>query len=100
MRGATTVIIGLALSALVISAAGNSEASSVNVNVSGYLPAPQGVQIHVSAGRPYYVEQGRRVYMVRDERRHHRKHRHGHDRHEGRGRGEHREHERGRHHER
>lgn len=50
--------------------------SSVNVNVSGYLPAPPGVNIQIDAGRPYYVESDRRVYMERErpaKHKHHKK---------------------------
>lgn len=88
----------LMLTAVLLSfAIGNSEAANVSVNISGYLPAPPGVSIHVDAGRPYYVERERRVYMERRPSKHYRKHhkkRHhknerrydrGHDRHEGRG---------------
>jgi hypothetical protein len=46
---------------------------SVNVNVTGYIPAPPGVHVQVDAGRPYYVERERRVYMEREPQ-HHRKH--------------------------
>ncbi|MHC1698031.1 MAG: hypothetical protein AB9919_08265 [Geobacteraceae bacterium] len=35
----------------------------VSVNIDAYLPAPPGVSIHISAGRPYYVEHGQRVYL-------------------------------------
>ena len=52
--------------------------SSVNVNVTGYIPAPPGVNIQVDAGRPYYVESHRRVYMEREPKhykKHHKKHR-------------------------
>jgi len=73
--------------------------SSVNVSVTGYLPAPPGVHVYVDAGRPYYVERDRRVYIEREKpakqhKKHYKKHkrhhddngnRHGHDKHEGRG---------------
>ena len=88
----------LMLTAVLLSfAIGNADAANVSVNISGYLPAPPGVSIHVDAGRPYYVERERRVYMERRPSKHYRKHhkkrhykneRHydrGHDRHEGRG---------------
>lgn len=50
--------------------------SSVNVHVSGYLPAPPGVNIQIDAGRPYYVESNRRVYMERERPAKHHKHKH------------------------
>lgn len=50
--------------------------SSVNVHVSGYLPAPPGVTIQIDAGRPYYVESNRRVYMERERPAKHHKHKH------------------------
>jgi len=64
--------------------------SSVNVSVTGYLPAPPGVHVYVDAGRPYYVERERRVYIERERPRHHKKHKKHHDNgykhgHEGRG---------------
>lgn len=54
---------------------------NVNVSISGYLPAPPGVSILISGGRPYYVERGRRVYLK--EKKHHRGrgHKHGHYKH-------------------
>jgi hypothetical protein len=54
---------------------------NVHVSISGYLPAPPGVSIQISGGRPYYVERGRRVYLK--EKKHHRGHghKHGHYKH-------------------
>jgi len=91
----------LMMTAVVLSFAFNSaEASGVNVNISGFLPAPPGVHVQIDAGRPYYVQSHRRVYMEREpnyrkkhhKRKHHREkrhhdngNRHGHDGHEGRG---------------
>ena len=50
---------------------------NVSVNIAAYLPAPPGVSIQISGGRPYYVEQGRRVYLK--EKRHDKHHKgHGH----------------------
>ena len=43
----------------------SAEAANVDVNISGFLPAPPGVFVQVDAGRPYYVEHDRRVYMER-----------------------------------
>jgi len=74
--------------------------SSVNVRVSGYVPAPPGVKVQIDSGRPYYVESNRRVYMERGQPRGHYKKKHykkakkhhedegnhyGHDKHKGRG---------------
>lgn len=69
------VLSMLVLTAVMLSfSAGGAEAANVSVNISGYLPAPPGVSIHVDAGRPYYVERDRRVYMERRPDRHYRKH--------------------------
>jgi hypothetical protein len=55
-------------------------APNVNINISGYLPAPPGVHIQIDAGRPYYVQKGRRVYLKKTgHARHHGKH--GHSKH-------------------
>lgn len=73
--------------------------SSVNVHVTGYLPAPPGVHVQMDAGRPYYVQSDRRVYIEKEGPRKHDKHKHkkqkkhhddngnkrGHDKHEGNG---------------
>jgi hypothetical protein len=63
------------LTLLVMAAAaltfGLSEAKAdpdVNVQINGYLPAPQGVNVLVDSGRPYYVERDRRIYLERDQR--------------------------------
>jgi len=65
--------------ALLASPAASSARTDVQVNINGYLPAPPGVVVQVSSGRPYYVEQGQRVYLVRDKH-HHGKKRHHEDR--------------------
>jgi len=52
----------------------SAEAANVDVNISGFLPAPPGVVVQVDAGRPYYVQHDRRVYMERDREPRHRKH--------------------------
>ena len=51
-----------------------AEAANVDVNISGFIPAPPGVFIQVDAGRPYYMEHDRRVYMARERPGQHRKH--------------------------
>lgn len=68
----------IALSAVTAPAAVSAAPLDVNVQVSGYLPAPPGVHVYVDAGRPYYMERDRRVYVERDRRNHKHKHRHGH----------------------
>lgn len=53
-----------AITLLAFSAPTTGHASvGVNIDINAYLPAPPGVQIHVEAGRPYYVENHRRVYV-------------------------------------
>ena len=64
----------------------------VNIQLSGYLPAPPGVRIHFEAGRPYYVENHRRVYVERDPKHDRGRHRghykeEEHDRKKGHGKG-------------
>ena len=50
---------------------------NVHINIDAFLPAPPGVSILISGGRPYYVEQGRRVYLK--EKKHGKHHKgHGH----------------------
>lgn len=55
-----------------------AEAANVDVNISGFLPAPPGVVVQVDAGRPYYVQNDRRVFMERrpDKHRKHYKEKH------------------------
>jgi hypothetical protein len=67
--------------------------AQVNVQVSGYLPAPPGVHIYLDSGRPYYLQNNRRVYVEKDRRHDNGKHRRGH----GRGHGDYErwDHERG-----
>jgi uncharacterized protein (DUF2252 family) len=91
MNTIARLALGLSLAGL-LAAVTDSRAGDVSINVNGYLPAPPGVQVQVSAGRPYYVERGERVYLVRDEKRRHKK-----KKHHGRGYYERDEQEHGRH---
>lgn len=61
----STVATATTMAFLSISAPSTCYAGPVDVNIqlSGYLPAPPGVQIHFEAGRPYYVENNKRVYV-------------------------------------
>jgi len=79
----------VALSSATLPGVATAAPVDVNVNINGYLPAPQGMHVYVDSGRPYYVERGHRVYMKRDRRYY--------ERHEGRREyREHEEHGRGR----
>lgn len=72
IRQPRLVILALA-AALLFPLSVPSARAEVQVNVTGYLPAPPGMVIHVAAGRPYYLEHDRRVYLVKEHRGHGRK---------------------------
>lgn len=63
--------------------------TSLNLSISGYLPAPPGVHIYYVDGRPCYREGGRVVYLKKDEGRHRGWRGHEGGGHKGRGHGHH-----------
>jgi hypothetical protein len=77
----TRLISAAALACCLAAPAASFAGPDVNVNISGYLPAPPGVHVYVDGGRPYYVERERRVYMEREPR--HRKRHHDNGKHRG-----------------
>lgn len=58
----------LALLAFAAPDAGYAGPVDVNIQLSGFLPAPPGVHVYFDAGRPYYVENHKRVYMKKKEK--------------------------------
>jgi len=85
------VLSMLMMTAVLLSftATGVEAGPNVSVNISGFLPAPPGVNILIDSGRPYYVQSDRRVYMERRPakhyKKHHKKRHHKHKRHDDRG---------------
>ena len=70
----------LALSAVALTFGLTEASADVNVQISGYQPAPPGVIVLVDSGRPYYVEGEHRVYMEkRKPAKHHKKYKKQHD---------------------
>lgn len=83
----------IALLAFSAPTTGHASSVGVNINLSGYMPVPAGVQIHVESGRPYYVENHRRVYVKKkgDRGKHKGHYKHDDD---GRGKGHGKKHDR------
>ena len=63
----------IALGSITVPTTGFAE---VNIQINGYLPAPEGVRVYEGGGRPYYFHDHRRVYLEKD-RRHHDNRGHG-----------------------